>query len=66
MLVILSSCSLINSLVIIFNFSNDTNEVKIFNNLAHKENKCVIIVTHSGNVCDSVDQVYDLKKNKNI
>ena len=41
------------------------NEIlKIFNNLAHKEKKCVIIVTHSSNVCDSVDQVYDLKKNK--
>lgn len=41
------------------------NEIlKIFNNLAHKENKCVIIVTHSSNVCDSVDQVYDLKKSK--
>ena len=41
------------------------NEIlKIFNNLAHKENKCVIIVTHSPNVCDSVDQVYDLKKTK--
>ena len=50
------------------NLDKDTeNEIlKIFNNLAHKENKCVIIVTHSGNVCDSVDQVYDLKKNKNI
>lgn len=41
------------------------NEIlKIFNNLAHKENKCVIIVTHSLNVCDIVDQVYDLKKEK--
>lgn len=41
------------------------NEIlKIFNNLAHKENKCVIIVTHSQNVCDLVDQVYELKKNK--
>ena len=41
------------------------NEIlKIFNNLAHKEKKCVIIVTHSSNVCDSVDKVYDLKKNK--
>ena len=48
------------------NLDKDTeNEIlKIFNNLAHKENKCVIIVTHSINVCDSVDQVYDLKKNK--
>lgn len=41
------------------------NEIlKIFNNLAHKENKCVIIVTHSQNVCDTVDQVYNLKKEK--
>jgi putative ABC transport system ATP-binding protein len=40
--------------------------LKIFNNLAHKDNKCVIIVTHSPNVCDKVDQVYELKaKNKN-
>ena len=36
--------------------------LKIFNNLAHKENKCVIIVTHSPNVCNAVDKVYDLKK----
>ena len=36
--------------------------LNIFNNLAHKENKCVIIVTHSPNVCDKVDQVYELKK----
>ena len=41
------------------------NEIlNIFNNLAHKENKCVIIVTHSINVCNSVDCVYDLKKSK--
>ncbi|MBR4262737.1 MAG: ABC transporter ATP-binding protein [Bacilli bacterium] len=40
------------------------NEIlKIFNNLAHKENKCVIIVTHSQNVCNNVDKVYDLLKN---
>ena len=38
--------------------------LKIFNNLAHKEKKCVIIVTHSPNVCEAVDQVYDLKKAK--
>ena len=36
----------------------------IFKNLAHKEGKCVIIVTHSPNVCKAVDQVYDLKKVK--
>lgn len=41
------------------------NEIlKIFNNLAHKEHKCVIIVTHSPNVCDLVDEVYDLAKFK--
>ena len=38
--------------------------LQIFKDLAHKENKCVIIVTHSQNVCDSVDEVYDLKKVK--
>lgn len=42
----------------------ETEILKIFNGLAHKENKCVIIVTHSANVCDSVDKIYDLKKNK--
>ena len=36
--------------------------LKIFNNLAHNENKCVIIVTHSPNVCEKVDHVYDLKR----
>lgn len=41
------------------------NEIlEIFKNLAHKENKCVIIVTHSPNVCEVVDEVYDLKKVK--
>ena len=38
----------------------------IFKKLAHEEGKCVIIVTHSPNVCDTVDQVYDLKKSKRI
>lgn len=37
--------------------------LKIFKDLAHKENKCVIIVTHSKNVSDNVDIVYELKKN---
>ena len=36
----------------------------IFKKLAHEEGKCVIIVTHSPNVCDIVDEVYDLKKVK--
>ena len=36
--------------------------LKIFNHLAKDENKCVIIVTHSQNVCDNVDIVYELNK----
>ena len=36
----------------------------IFKSLAHDENKCVIIVTHSPNVCNAVDKVYELPKNK--
>ena len=36
----------------------------IFKKLAHDDGKCVIIVTHSPNVCDMADQVYDLKKVK--
>ena len=48
------------------NLDKDTeNEIlKIFNNLTHNDNKCVIIVTHSPNVCDLVDEVYELKKTK--
>ncbi len=38
--------------------------LEIFQKLAHQENKCVIIVTHSKNVCDKVDVVYELKKQK--
>lgn len=37
------------------------NEIlKIFKKLAKEENKCVIIVTHSQNVCDNADVVYEL------
>lgn len=36
--------------------------IKIFNNLAHEQDKCVIIVTHSQNVCNLVDEVYELKR----
>ena len=48
------------------NLDRDTENdiLKIFNDLAHKENKCVIIVTHSPNVCNLVDEVYELKKQK--
>ena len=38
--------------------------LEIFKDLAHKENKCVIIVTHSPNVCNKVDEVFELKKRK--
>ena len=48
------------------NLDKETEEeiLKIFNRLAHEENKCVIIVTHSPNVCQSVDEVFELKKSK--
>lgn len=36
----------------------------IFQKLAHEDGKCVIIVTHSPNVCNMVDQIYDLEKVK--
>ena len=38
--------------------------LEIFKNLAHKDGKCVIIVTHSANVCEQADMVYDLKRVK--
>ncbi len=46
------------------NLDKDTeNEIlKIFKNLAKNENKCIIIVTHSQNVCDNVDTIYELGK----
>ena len=48
------------------NLDKDTeNEIlKIFKDLAHKDNKCIIIVTHSENVCDQADRVYELTKTK--
>ncbi len=48
------------------NLDNETeNEImNIFKTLAHKENKCVIIVTHSPNITKDVDIIYELK-NKN-
>ena len=38
-------------------------KLEIFKDLAIKENKCIIIVTHSKNVCDFSDIVYELKRN---
>lgn len=36
--------------------------MEIFKNLAKKKNKCIIIVTHSNNVANKADIVYELKK----
>ena len=46
------------------NLDKDTESeiLKIFKHLAKDENKCVIIVTHSQNVCEKVDTVYELGK----
>ena len=41
----------------------ETEILNIFSKLAHEDNKCVIIVTHSENVCKGCDIVYELKKN---
>ncbi|HOU09220.1 MAG TPA: ABC transporter ATP-binding protein [Clostridiales bacterium] len=45
------------------NLDLDTQDqvISIFSNLAHAENKCVIIVTHSPQVAQSADVVYQLK-----
>ena len=46
------------------NLDKDTENdiMTIFKNLAKNDNKCIIIVTHSENVCKQVDTVYELKK----
>lgn len=38
--------------------------LNIFKDLAHNKNECVIIVTHSDNVCKNADVVYELKSNR--
>lgn len=40
--------------------------LSIFSDLAHKKNKCVIIVTHSEEVCETCDEVYALKSKKDL
>lgn len=49
------------------NLDHETeNEIlNIFKKLAHEEKKCIIIVTHSDNVAQNVDVVFDLKKYNN-
>ncbi len=46
------------------NLDKDTENdiLNIFEHLAKDENKCIIVVTHSQNVCDRVNVVYELKK----
>ena len=46
------------------NKDNENDIMKIFKNLARNDNKCIIIGTHSENVCKQVDTVYELKKQK--
>ena len=48
------------------NLDKDTENkiLKIFKDLAHKDNKCIIIVTHSENVCNQADKVFELTKIK--
>ncbi len=51
------------------NLDQDTENdiLKIFKNLAKEQNKCIIIVTHSKNVAEQVDIVFELKgKSKEI
>ena len=40
--------------------------MEIFSRLAKEENKCVIIVTHSSEVTEKADIVYELKKNDKV
>lgn len=46
------------------NLDKDTENdiIKILKDLAKKNNKCIIIVTHSENVCKQADVIYELKK----
>ena len=46
------------------NLDKDTENdiISILNDLAKKDNKCIIIVTHSENVCKQADVIYELKK----
>ena len=48
------------------NLDKDTENdiMRIFKDLAKKDNKCIIIVTHSENVCKQSDVIYELKKQK--
>jgi len=44
----------------------ETGVMDVFKKLAKEENKCVIIVTHSGEVAKVVDEIYNLEKKEKI
>ena len=48
------------------NLDKDTENdiISILKDLAKKDNKCIIIVTHSDNVCKQADVIHELKKQK--
>lgn len=48
------------------NLDHETEEdiLKILDEIAHKDNKCVIIISHSMKVKNFVDEVYNLVKGK--
>ncbi|WP_278683440.1 ABC transporter ATP-binding protein [Paraclostridium bifermentans] len=48
------------------NLDNETEEkiMDILVSLAHKHNKCVIIVTHSKKICSYLDEIWGLKSGK--
>lgn len=48
------------------NLDKQTEEeiLEILKDLAHRDGECVIIVTHSINVCEQVDDMFDLKRVK--
>lgn len=48
------------------NLDKDTENdiMSILKDLAKKDNKCIIIVTHSDNVCKQADIIHELKKQK--
>lgn len=45
-------------------FDNEIEIIEILKKLAHQDNKCVIIVSHSQNVKKHVDELYYLEKGK--
>lgn len=55
----LKSCVVLDRLAVLAFFW------QFFKDLVHKESKCVIVVTHSHNVCNNCDEIYKLKPIKN-